>query len=84
MIKVGCCGYPTSAKGYHENFCVVELNKTFYQYPRINLLFLLISFCFHHVIWAKAISMAINHINAMAKGTIDFPLLWCSVFGSIG
>jgi len=36
VIKVGCCGYPTSAKKYHENFCVVELNKTFYQYPRIS------------------------------------------------
>jgi len=33
MIKVGCCGYPTSAKKYHENFCVVELNRTFYEYP---------------------------------------------------
>lgn len=36
MIKVGCCGYPTSANRYHENFCVVELNKTFYQYPRMS------------------------------------------------
>jgi len=36
MIKIGCCGYPTSAKRYHESFCVVELNKTFYQYPRIS------------------------------------------------
>jgi len=36
MIKVGCCGYPTSAQRYYENFRVVELNKTFYQYPRIS------------------------------------------------
>jgi len=36
VIKVGCCGYPTSMKRYHENFCVVELNKTFYEYPRVS------------------------------------------------
>jgi uncharacterized protein YecE (DUF72 family) len=34
MIKVGCCGYPTSMKRYHENFRLVELNSTFYKYPR--------------------------------------------------
>jgi len=34
MIKVGCCGFPTSMKKYHESFSLVELNSTFYQYPR--------------------------------------------------
>ncbi|KPV63919.1 MAG: hypothetical protein AOA65_1165 [Candidatus Bathyarchaeota archaeon BA1] len=36
MIKVGCCGYPTSMKRYHESFRLVELNNTFYQYPKIS------------------------------------------------
>ena len=36
MIKVGCCGFPTSMKKYFETFSLVELNTTFYQYPRIN------------------------------------------------
>jgi len=35
MIKVGCCGFPTSMKKYFENFRLVELNSTFYQYPRM-------------------------------------------------
>lgn len=34
MIKVGCCGYPTSMKKYYETFRLVELNRTFYTYPR--------------------------------------------------
>ena len=33
-IKVGCCGYPVSTKRYREVFRIVELNNTFYQYPR--------------------------------------------------
>ena len=36
MIKVGCCGYPVSMKRYYENFSLVELNTTFYNYPRIS------------------------------------------------
>jgi len=36
MIKVGCCGYPTSMKKYQENFHLVELNKTFYDHPEIS------------------------------------------------
>ena len=36
MIKIGCCGYPVSMKKYFENFSLVELNTTFYQYPRIS------------------------------------------------
>jgi len=35
MIKVGCCGYPVSAKKYYEAFSLVELNRTFYEYPRL-------------------------------------------------
>jgi len=33
-IKVGCCGYPVSIRRYQEVFQVVELNSTFYEYPR--------------------------------------------------
>jgi len=36
MLKVGCCGYPTSMKKYYENFSLVELNRTFYGYPRMS------------------------------------------------
>jgi len=36
MLKVGCCGYPTSMKKYFESFHLVELNRTFYEYPRIS------------------------------------------------
>jgi len=35
MVKVGCCGFPTSMKKYFESFSLVELNSTFYQYPRM-------------------------------------------------
>jgi uncharacterized protein YecE (DUF72 family) len=34
MIKVGCCGFSTSMKRYFETLKLVELNRTFYQYPR--------------------------------------------------
>jgi uncharacterized protein YecE (DUF72 family) len=33
MIKVGCCGFPTSMSQYFQNFNIVEINRTFYQYP---------------------------------------------------
>jgi len=36
MIKVGCCGYPTSMKRYYENFGLVKLNRTFYAYPQMS------------------------------------------------
>lgn len=36
MIKVGCCGYPVSMKRYYESFHLVELNTTFYRYPRMS------------------------------------------------
>lgn len=34
MIKVGCCGFPTSMKKYYEKFRLVEINRTFYEYPK--------------------------------------------------
>jgi len=34
MIKVGCCGYPVGRKKYMEAFRLVELNTTFYNYPK--------------------------------------------------
>lgn len=37
MIKLGCCGFPTSKKKYYKAFKLVELNSTFYTYPRIVL-----------------------------------------------
>ncbi|MDH5687775.1 MAG: hypothetical protein OEZ48_07940 [Candidatus Bathyarchaeota archaeon] len=33
-IEVGCCGYPVSMKKYRDVFKVVELNRTFYRYPK--------------------------------------------------
>jgi len=36
MIKVGCCGYPVAVKKYHENLRLVELNVTFYRYPKLS------------------------------------------------
>jgi len=36
MLKVGCCGYPTSMKKYYESFRLVELNRTFYTYPQMS------------------------------------------------
>jgi uncharacterized protein YecE (DUF72 family) len=34
MIKVGCCGFPVAMSRYFEQFGLVELNRTFYHYPR--------------------------------------------------
>jgi uncharacterized protein YecE (DUF72 family) len=34
MIKVGCCGFPVAMSKYFEQFSLVELNRTFYHYPR--------------------------------------------------
>jgi len=34
MLKIGCCGYPVNTRKYQETFTVVELNSTFYKYPR--------------------------------------------------
>jgi len=35
MIKVGCCGYPIGRRKYQEAFRLVEINRTFYDIPRI-------------------------------------------------
>jgi len=35
LIKVGCCGFPISMKRYFENYRLVELNSTFYEYPKL-------------------------------------------------
>lgn len=35
MIKVGCCGYSTSMKKYCATFNLVELQRTFYTYPKM-------------------------------------------------
>jgi uncharacterized protein YecE (DUF72 family) len=34
MIKIGCCGYPVNMRNYQETFKVIELNNTFYRYPK--------------------------------------------------
>ncbi|MFQ5999783.1 MAG: DUF72 domain-containing protein [Candidatus Bathyarchaeia archaeon] len=39
MIKVGCCGYSVSMKRYQKNFDLVELNTTFYRYPKMSTVF---------------------------------------------
>ena len=37
-IKIGCCGFPRAKDSYYKFFKVVELQKTFYELPRLNLL----------------------------------------------
>jgi uncharacterized protein YecE (DUF72 family) len=34
MIKVGCCGYPVATKRYYDCFNLVEINRTFYKFPK--------------------------------------------------
>jgi len=36
MIKIGCCGYPVGRKRYQEVFSLVEINRTFYEIPKIS------------------------------------------------
>ncbi|RJS94205.1 DUF72 domain-containing protein [Candidatus Bathyarchaeota archaeon] len=38
MIKIGCCGYPVGRKRYQETFRLVEINRTFYNIPKIETL----------------------------------------------
>ena len=38
LIKVGCCGFPVSKGKYYEVFKVVEVNSTFYSYPKSSVL----------------------------------------------
>jgi len=35
-IRIGCCGFATSRQRYFETFNVVEVQKTFYEPPRIS------------------------------------------------
>ncbi|MET1125113.1 MAG: DUF72 domain-containing protein [Archaeoglobaceae archaeon] len=35
MVRVGCCGFPVSMKKYFETFDVVEVQKTFYNPPKV-------------------------------------------------
>jgi uncharacterized protein YecE (DUF72 family) len=37
-IKVGCCGLPCAKARYYELFSIVELQRTFYELPRLELL----------------------------------------------
>ncbi|OYT66028.1 hypothetical protein B6U74_01980 [Candidatus Bathyarchaeota archaeon ex4484_205] len=37
-IKVGCCGFPVGKSRYYRNFRLVEVNTTFYKYPRLTLM----------------------------------------------
>lgn len=34
-VRIGCCGFPVSRRRYFEAFSVVELQQTFYQFPRM-------------------------------------------------
>lgn len=36
-LHVGCCGYPQPRKTYYEQFRLVEVQKTFYQPPRLKV-----------------------------------------------
>lgn len=38
MIKIGCCGFPKAKSVYYRSFKVVELQKTFYELPKLSLL----------------------------------------------
>ncbi|MEM3475453.1 MAG: DUF72 domain-containing protein [Candidatus Bathyarchaeia archaeon] len=38
IIKVGCCGFPVSMKKYFTRFKVVEIQKTFYEPPKLETL----------------------------------------------
>ena len=35
MIKVGCCGFAVARRKYYDNFEVVEIQKVFYQFPKL-------------------------------------------------
>jgi uncharacterized protein YecE (DUF72 family) len=34
-VHIGCCGFPQAKKKYYEHFDLVEIQKTFYQLPRV-------------------------------------------------
>ncbi len=35
MVKVGCCGFAVARGKYFDNFEVVEIQKVFYQFPKL-------------------------------------------------
>jgi len=35
MIKIGCCGFPSGMKTYFKNYCLVEIQSTFYKIPKL-------------------------------------------------
>ncbi|HHJ00944.1 MAG TPA: DUF72 domain-containing protein [Candidatus Aerophobetes bacterium] len=35
-VKIGCCGFPVAKNRYYRAFSVVELQKTFYQPPKLS------------------------------------------------
>lgn len=35
VLKIGCCGFPMAKRAYYELFEVVEIQKTFYNPPRL-------------------------------------------------
>ncbi len=37
-IKIGCCGFPVSKAKYYKELPVVEINSTFYNYPKHSVL----------------------------------------------
>ncbi|MDI6855709.1 MAG: DUF72 domain-containing protein [Candidatus Thermoplasmatota archaeon] len=37
-MKIGCCGFPKGMKEYFKNFDVVEVQRTFYEPPSIEIL----------------------------------------------
>jgi len=42
VIRIGCCGFPVKREKYASRFRLVEVQKTFYQPPRLpNQLFLM-------------------------------------------
>jgi len=35
MVKIGCCGFAVAREKYYKNFEVLEIQKVFYQFPRL-------------------------------------------------
>ena len=38
MVKIGCCGFPVARSRYFENFDVIEIQRTFYDFVNPGLL----------------------------------------------
>jgi len=35
MVKIGCCGFPVARDRYYKNFEVLEIQRVFYQFPKL-------------------------------------------------